>query len=121
MITCGAAQSNHARATAYADGLRSVPGLRLLTDPPRVTSNAQYVVIEIDSPSYGRSRDELLAALEAENIMARRYFWPGAHRMEPYRSEQPNADLLLPETVRLSETLLTLPTGTAASLRVQDT
>ena len=39
--------------------------------------------------------------------------WPtGCHRMEPYRSYYPNVGLLLPETERISERILSLPTGT---------
>ena len=35
--------------------------------------------------------------------------------MEPYRSLQPHAGLLLPETERLTDRVLVLPTGTAVS------
>jgi len=51
--------------------------------------------------------------LHAENVVARRYFYPGCHRMEPYRSYFPHADLLLPETEKLCQRVLVLPTGTA--------
>ena len=44
--------------------------------------------------------------------MARRYFYPGCHRMEPYRSLFPDAGRLLPETEKLSDRVLCLPTGT---------
>ena len=59
------------------------------------------------------SRDELFQILLAENVMARRYFYPGCHRMEPYRSYYPHARLLLPVTERVAERVLLLPTGTA--------
>lgn len=109
--------ASHHRMELYAHHLRGIPGLRLLTDPPGVISNGQYIVVEVDAPSFGRSRDELVDALEAENVMARRYFWPCAHRMQPYLSEDPNAGLLLPETERLAGTVIVLPTGTAMSER----
>ena len=51
--------------------------------------------------------------LHAENVRARRYFYPGCHSMEPYRSYYPNAGLLLPETEKLAKRVLCLPTGTA--------
>ena len=57
--------------------------------------------------------DLLIEMLHAENIVARRYFYPGCHRMEPYRSFFPHASLLLPETERLARTIVVLPTGTA--------
>lgn len=41
------------------------------------------------------------------------YFYPGCHRMEPYRSDFPHAGLLLPITEQLAQRVLILPTGTA--------
>jgi dTDP-4-amino-4,6-dideoxygalactose transaminase len=49
-------------------------------------------------------------ALHAENIIARKYFWPGCHKMEPYRSLQHNVGLLLPETERIAARVIVLPT-----------
>src|SRR6266852_3396074 len=63
----------------------------------------------------GISRDELQRVLFAENILVRRYFYPGCHRMEPYRS-RPQAGSL-PETDRFAARVLCLPTGTAVTLR----
>ena len=76
-------------------------------------NNYQYVVLEIDATRAGLNRDELVKVLEAENVLARRYFYPGAHRMEPYRSLQPYAHLLLPQTEALCQRVLLMPTGTA--------
>jgi dTDP-4-amino-4,6-dideoxygalactose transaminase len=70
-------------------------------------------VIEVDPESAPLNRDELLAVLHKENVLARRYFWPGCHRMEPYRSLHPNAHLFLPQTERVSAQVMTLPTGQA--------
>ncbi len=53
--------------------------------------------------------------LWAENVLARRYFYPGCHRMEPYRSRTDVAARPLPETDRLARRVLTLPTGTGIS------
>jgi dTDP-4-amino-4,6-dideoxygalactose transaminase len=72
-------------------------------------------VTEIDEGKTGISRDQLLKILHAENVIARRYFYPGCHRMEPYRSYFPNAGLLLPETEALAKNILILPTGTSVS------
>jgi dTDP-4-amino-4,6-dideoxygalactose transaminase len=54
-----------------------------------------------------------MVILWSEIVRARRYFYPGCHRMEPYRSYFPHAGLLLPETERLAARVLVLPTGTA--------
>ena len=61
------------------------------------------------------SRDELVAVLHAENVMARRYFYPGVHRMEPYRSHFPDAHRLLPRTEQVCREVLVLPTGTSVT------
>ena len=60
-------------------------------------------------------RDALVEVLHSQNIIARKYFWPGCHRMEPYRSLQPNAALLLPQTEKMAARVLLLPTGQAVT------
>ena len=71
---------------------------------------------EVAPGSAPLTRDELIAVLHAENVLARKYFWPGCHRMEPYRSLQPNASVLLPETERIAPRIMVLPTGQAVSV-----
>lgn len=101
---------NHDR---YAEGLDGRPGLSLLRFDERERRNYQYVVVEVDPGTAGIGRDALVRLLQAENVLARRYFHPGCHRMEPYRSRVPDAGRRLPRTERLSGRLLSLPTGTA--------
>ena len=67
------------------------------------------------------NRDELIAVLHAEQVLARKYFWPGCHRMEPYRSLQPNAGLLLPHTERVAARIMVLPTGQTVTSAAIDT
>lgn len=100
---------------AYQRGLAGVPGVTFARYDENERCNFQYVILEIDAVEFGLTRDELLKALHAENVLARRYFFPGSHRQQPYRSFYPNAGLLLPETERLGERVLSLPTGTAVS------
>jgi dTDP-4-amino-4,6-dideoxygalactose transaminase len=100
---------------AYREGLADIPGVSLIGYDPREKSSYQYVITEIDEAQTGLSRDQLLAVLHAEHVLARRYFHPGVHRMEPYRSYFPNAELLLPHTRRVSDRVLSLPTGTAVN------
>jgi dTDP-4-amino-4,6-dideoxygalactose transaminase len=109
---------NHER---YERLLHGIPGIRLNRYTDVEKSNYQYVVLEIDEQATGLGRDELLRILWAENVVARRYFYPGCHRMEPYRSYYPHAGLMLPVTERLSEQVLSLPTGTAVGPAEIDT
>ena len=101
---------------AYRACLADIPGIRLLDYDESERSNYQYIVLEIDAPVTGIHRDLLMRLLHAERVRARRYFYPGCHRMEPYRSYYPHAGLLLPETEKLVERVLSLPTGTSVSV-----
>jgi dTDP-4-amino-4,6-dideoxygalactose transaminase len=104
---------NYENYLAYCTGLQDIPGVWLIEYTKQEKNNYQYVVIEIDEVAAGLSRDLLIKILHAENILARRYFYPGCHQMEPYRSYFPNAGLLLQETEKLTQKVLQLPTGTA--------
>jgi dTDP-4-amino-4,6-dideoxygalactose transaminase len=107
--------ANKRNYTCYLEELRGIPGVKLLKYDQGERCNYQYVVAEIDPARAGLDRDQLVGVLHAENVLARRYFYPGCHRMEPYRSLYPNAGLLLPETERVASRVLVLPTGTAIS------
>ncbi len=108
---------NHRNYKQYQQELADVPGVRLLTYDESEKRNYQYIVVEIDRAVTKVGRDQLHELLWAENVLARRYFHPGCHRMEPYRSYFPHAGLLLPETERIVKRVLCLPTGTAVSPR----
>jgi dTDP-4-amino-4,6-dideoxygalactose transaminase len=99
----------------YRDGLAGIPGLSLLSWNRGDRTNYQYIVLDIQPETAALNRDELLAILHTENVLARRYFYPGCHRMEPYRSYFPNAGLVLPRTEALVGRVLVLPNGTALS------
>ena len=100
---------------AYLAGLEGVAGIELMPYDEHERCNRQYIVIEVDEPS-GIRRDDLQRILWAENVLARRYFFPGCHRMEPYRSYFPHAGVMLPEAERLLDRVLSLPTGTAVGV-----
>jgi dTDP-4-amino-4,6-dideoxygalactose transaminase len=107
---------NRRNYETYREGLAGLPGLSVLRYDPKERNNYQYLVLEVDAAAAPLNRDELVAVLHAENVLARKYFWPGCHRMEPYRSFYPNAHLLLPHTERTASRILLLPTGQAVSL-----
>ena len=102
---------NRRNYLTYCEELRSVAGVSVIQYDPAEKNNYQYVVIEVDPDVCRWNRDEIVEALHAENVIARKYFWPGCHKMEPYRSLQPNADLLLSETERIAARVIVLPTG----------
>ena len=108
-------ETNYQHYKQYRQELADIPGLTLIQYNETEQNNYQYIVLEVDEEKTQICRDDLVTLLGLENVLARRYFYPGCHRMEPYRSYYPHANLLLPETERLSQSLMSLPTGTAVS------
>ena len=104
---------NYENYRYYREALSEVPGLNMLSYNESEKANYQYIVVEVDPNITGVTRDQLVEVLNAENVIARRYFYPGCHRMEPYRSYYPHSGLLLPNTERLLDNIMTLPTGAA--------
>ena len=97
----------------YQEEFAELWSLRMLSYDESQKNNFQYIGLEIDEAEAKISRDDLVQALSAENIMARRYFYPGCHRMEPYRSLERYRNIALPETERLASRVMSLPNGTA--------
>jgi dTDP-4-amino-4,6-dideoxygalactose transaminase len=106
--------TNRKNYYAYREGLEGIPGVTFARYDEAERGNFHYIIIEIDKAA-GLDRDQIIAALHAENVLARRYFFPGCHRMQPYRSLFPHAGLLLPETERLTSRVVSLPNGTSLS------
>jgi len=103
--------TNRRNHHAYRGGLAGIPGITFIVYGERERTNYQYIVLEVDETAAGLTRDELVAVLSAENVLARRYFYPGCHRMEPYHSYFPLASLVLPETEKLCRRVMVLPNG----------
>ncbi len=113
----GFLRQNRKLFACYQENLSSLEGVSLREYPAGESGNFQSVILDVDEKKAGISRDELLQILHAENILARRYFYPGCHRMEPYRSLFPEVGGRLPETEKVSLRVLCLPTGTALKTR----
>lgn len=103
---------NRRNYLAYDRGLSSIPGVNLLKFDTSEHNNYQYVVIEV-SDDCSATRDQIVDALHAENILARKYFWPGCHNMQPYNALYPHAGILLHNTQQVADRVIVLPTGTA--------
>jgi dTDP-4-amino-4,6-dideoxygalactose transaminase len=101
-------RSHHHR---YQELLAGVPGLSVMPYNEDEQCNYQYVVVEIETGIAGISRDDLVTRLHQQGVIARRYFYPGCHRMEPYLALYPEARQKLPETEKLTQRLFCLPTG----------
>jgi dTDP-4-amino-4,6-dideoxygalactose transaminase len=102
---------NRSNYETYRRELAGLPGISVIDYASSERNNYQYIVVEVDPTAALIDRDAMVSVLEAENVLARKYFWPGVHRMEPYLSSQPDAPLQLPQTERLAPRVVVLPNG----------
>lgn len=107
----GVIAANQRNHQAYRKLLSGLPGINVLAFDDTERNNYQYAVMEV-SEKCPVNRDQIIEALHAENIRARKYFWPGCHNMQPYRDLYPHAGLLLPNTQQVADSVVVLPTGT---------
>jgi dTDP-4-amino-4,6-dideoxygalactose transaminase len=112
--------ANRRNYETYRAALAGLPGINLLAFDEHERNNYQYVVIEV-GPECPVTRDRLIEVLHAENILARKYFWPGCHNMKPYRELYPHAGLVLPNTQQVAERVIVLPTGTMMNEEMVET
>ncbi len=108
-------QINQRNQEAYRRSIGQLPGITVREFGRAGNHNYQYVVVAIDADKAGLSRDDLLCVLRAENVLARRHFFPGCHRATPYSDISNRRSL--PVTERLLEQVLLLPNGMSVSVR----
>ena len=103
--------ANRRNYGCYHESLAGVPGITLVEHDDSERHNYQYVPILVDADEAGTGRDEVLAALEREDVYARPYFSPGCHQAAPYRFDLTANRASLPVTERVASQCLCLPTG----------
>lgn len=103
--------ANRRNYQTYRDELSKLRGVSLLDFDESDRQNYQYVVMELGGEC-AVGRDQIVDALHAENVRARRYFWPSCHNMAPYRELFPEAGKALPNTQSVADRVIVLPTGT---------
>ncbi|MDR3210416.1 MAG: aminotransferase class I/II-fold pyridoxal phosphate-dependent enzyme [Planctomycetota bacterium] len=96
---------------AYQQSLAGIQGVRL-HDFSQGKNNHRYFPIFIED-SFGASRDAVCQALWQENILVRRYFYPGCHRMRYYARKTPGGPIPLPQADKVLGKILCLPTSFA--------
>ena len=93
----------------YQGRLKDLDGVSFQEVLPGNRSSGNYMVIFIDEQRFGMSRDKLYAALKAENIETKKYFYPAVHLQEAYRAFRETYEGKLPVTEKASLTGLALP------------
>ena len=96
-------------------GLAGVPGLRLLRTTSATRNNFQYVVLEVDAELRPARATSWSTTCAPKNVLARKYFCPACHRMEPYRASSRTPACCCRNTERLAARVVVLPTGTAVT------
>jgi dTDP-4-amino-4,6-dideoxygalactose transaminase len=92
--------------------LEVVDDIELLEFDETEKNNFQYIVLEI-SENCPINRDDVIFALRKENVLARRYFWPGCHNMKPYANRRLDSGDRLKNTELVADRVIVMPTGTA--------
>ena len=91
----------------YMERLSDVPGITLWQEQPGVTHNYAYFPVLFDKEVFGKSRDEVSDLLAAQDIFARKYFYPITSTFSCYEGRFPIAKTPIAEAV--SKQVLTLP------------
>ena len=108
-------QNNKTLHRLYESELNGIPGITLLQPTDVSFSNYQYLVCMVDEKEYGVSRDTLINLLKDQNILARRYFYPGLHRTIPFSSMHKNDTDVFPNTDYVCSSCIQFPLGALIS------
>lgn len=111
----GFVTANRERYDIYSKRLSKVAGVTMVEYSAAEENNFHYIVASIEIPAKV-TRNALVAILHAENILARKYFWPGCHQMKPYAGAPLRVPL--PATEHIAAHNIVLPSG--PSLRLED-
>jgi dTDP-4-amino-4,6-dideoxygalactose transaminase len=91
----------------YHKRLDGVKGIRLNTTQEGVKPNYAYFPVVFDGYKY--TRDEIFEMLKAENIVARKYFYPLVNSFDCYKSSDFYGTEKTPVAKYISDRVLTLP------------
>ncbi|EHQ91867.1 DegT/DnrJ/EryC1/StrS family aminotransferase [Desulfosporosinus youngiae] len=98
----------------YMERLDGVKGIKLIKPDANLKWNYAYFPVVFDG--YKETRDEIKAKLEADNIFARKYFYPIVNKAACYADTYGDANVLVAS--HAAECVLTLPMY--ADLAVED-
>ncbi|CAM7177539.1 MULTISPECIES: DegT/DnrJ/EryC1/StrS family aminotransferase [Enterobacter] len=92
----------------YREQLQGIEGISLFSAPDNIEWNHAYFPILVDT-TFPISRDSLYDALKAQNIYARRYFYPLISSFSMYRHLPSASPDNLPVADNISQKILCLP------------
>ena len=94
-------------AERYCSRLNNIAGIRLNTTQDGVKPNYAYFPVVFDGYKY--TRDEVYEKLKAENIVARKYFYPLINSFDCYKDYDFYGSEKTPVAKYISDRVLTLP------------
>ena len=93
-------------AERYWDNLEGVPGIEVHRPAEGIESNYCYLPVVFED-EFGATRDDVYAALRAQDIFARKYFYPLTTQFDCYRGRFDSYET--PIAAHVSTHVLTLP------------
>lgn len=96
-------------ASMYTELLHDIPGLSFQTIDQRDLCSFKDYSVLIDTTTFGLSRNQVAERLLAENIETKKYFYPPMHQQTLYRRYFDIEHDALPNTERITGTVLSLP------------
>lgn len=91
----------------YRSRLGGISGIKLCKEQDDVKSNYAYFPVVFDGYKY--NRDEVFEMLKAENIIARKYFYPLTNDIECYKDLSTSGSEKTPVAKHIADRVLTLP------------
>ena len=105
-------------AEHYKKRLSNIKGIKFCKEQKNVKHNYGYFPVVFDNYKY--TRDEIFEKLKAQNIMARKYFYPLTSDFECYRNLSTIKKYKTPVAKYISERILTLPIYSNLSIKDVD-
>ncbi len=93
----------------YKKRLSKLPGITFQEIEQDSRSSYKDFAIQINPKEFELSRDKLYDALEAENVMTKKYFFPAIHQQSAFKPYLAGQDLKLENTIELANNTLCLP------------
>lgn len=93
----------------YIEGLKNIPGIRVLNNLDDENASYQYFTIEVNEEQYGMSRDKLHRELEKYNIFTRKYFYPLCSEFKWYKGLESAKSENLPCAHNIINKVLSMP------------
>ena len=102
----------------YRKNLSDIAGIKLCTEQPGVTPNYAYFPVVFDGFTY--TRDQIFEKLQAQGIIARKYFYPLTNTMDCYSKLETAGSQKTPVANYIAQRVLTLPLYADLSLAEVD-